>query len=155
MCADEDDSKTLLTGALQRQCLREATRGRCESGARKSDAKICPEQAGKAPLDHLTGRLVKGGTGRGVPSAQEAPSQTKRSDGCRGQKSRKRAIRNSLHGIGQISQGPGRQSKATVHDRNDDVRDVGLETLGNKVSHNVSGAPKVAAPVPDAGHRKQ
>ena len=27
MCADEDDNKTLLTGALQRQCLREATRG--------------------------------------------------------------------------------------------------------------------------------
>ena len=40
-----------------------------------------------------------------------------------------------------------------MHDRNDDVRDVDLKTIGNKVSHNVSGAGKVAAPVHPAGQR--
>ena len=53
----------------------------------------------------------------------------KRSDGCRSHESRRRAIRNSQEENGLISQGPWRQSKAKVHDRNDDVRDVGLETL--------------------------
>ena len=38
--------------------------------------------------------------------------------------------------------------------RNDDVRDVGLESLGNKVSHNVSGARRVAAPVSRAAQRR-
>ena len=42
-----------------------------------------------------------------------------------------------------------------MHDRNDDVRDVGLEALGNKSSHNVSGARWVAASVPRAGQCRQ
>ena len=41
-----------------------------------------------------------------VPSDQEAPNQRKRSDGCRSQKGRRRAIRNSLEGIGLASRGP-------------------------------------------------
>ena len=86
------------TTASQRQCLREATRGRCESGARGSDARVCQDQAGKAPLIPLTGPSVNGGTARGVPSDQEAPSQRKRSDGCKSQQSRRRAIRNTLRG---------------------------------------------------------
>ena len=43
---------------------------------------------------------------------------------------------------------------ATVHDRNDEVRDVGLEALGNKDTHNVSGARRVAAPVPRAAQHR-
>ena len=41
-----------------------------------------------------------------------------------------------------------------MHGRNDDVQHVGQETLGNKVSHNVSGARRVAAPVLRAGQRR-
>ena len=72
VCADEDDNKTLLARALQRHCLREATRRRCESGARGSDVRICHEQAGKAPPVPLTGLSVMGGTGRGCNATTAA-----------------------------------------------------------------------------------
>ena len=41
--------RPFCTRALQRQCLREATRGRCKPGARGRDAGACHEQAGKTP----------------------------------------------------------------------------------------------------------
>ena len=42
-----------------------------------------------------------------------------------------------------------------MHDRNDEVRDVGLEAIGNKASHDVSGARWVAASVPRTGQCMQ
>ena len=48
--------RPFFTRASQRQCLREATRGRCVSGARGRGARVCQEKAGKTPLVPQTGQ---------------------------------------------------------------------------------------------------
>ena len=76
-----------------------------------------------------------------VPADHEAPGQESEVEDVHMRHS------TSREGIGLISLKPGRQSKATEHDRSDDVREVGREALGKKAPHNVSGARRVAAPV--------
>ena len=127
------------TGALQRQCLRDATRGRCESGARIRRRQGLPHRQGR--LHWFRGPVnQQSGTGREVPTENEAPGQDMHQ---RLQESEVEDVRRATaeRRLAQTAKRTRRQSRAKVYERN------GLEPLGNQASQNVSGARRVAAPV--------
>ena len=127
-------TRPFCTGALHR-CLRDATRGRCESGARS-----LPQRQGRlhwlrGPVNQKCGHLAK--------IIQQQLQQS-------GVRSRRRATRKSLEGNWpSLSKRPRRQSRIKVYGRD------GLEALGNMASQNVSGARCVAAAVPRTGQCRQ
>ena len=74
--------RSFCTGALQRQCLRDATRGRCESGARVRSAPGSATKAGKTPLVPWNGSINRAELVERCPPTKS--HLVKRcSDGCR------------------------------------------------------------------------
>ena len=79
-------TRPFYLGALQRACSRGATRGRCESGARRRRRQCLPSRQGR--LHWFRGPVYQqSGTGREVPTDHEAPGQENAATAARVQKS--------------------------------------------------------------------
>ena len=111
-------------------------------------ARVCREQAEETPPIPLISRSAKCGNGREVPADHEAPGQEMHQ---KLQESEVADVRRATaeRGLARSAMWPRRLCRVTVYERN------ALEALGNKASHNVSGARWVAASVPRTGQCRQ
>ena len=143
--ADVERERPFFTGASQRQCLREATRGRCVSGARVQRRQGLPKNKGgedstssARPVNQSKWRNC-----REVPADHEAQGQANAVTTAEVESEvadvRQTTAKRRLE---SLTKSPRWQSRTTVHDRKDDVRDVGLEAFENKASQLREWCPR-------------
>ena len=137
--------RSFCTGALQRQCLRDATRGCCESGARVRRRQRLLQRQGR--LHWFRGPVnQQSGTGRVVPIDREANCQEMQLFGI---VTRVAGVRRTAVEWGWRQGTPPACRSHTARPGN--VRDDRIEAFGNKATQNVSGVRRVAAPMPRTG----
>ena len=119
------------------------------TGARGSDAMSCCDSAGRTPPIPLTGRSAKCGIRRVVPADHEAPGQHMQR---RLQESQDVATRNRREEIGLANQVTSTAEHGHGARSRERHTDVGLKPFETR-PHHVSGARRVAAPVPRTGEQ--